>query len=438
MNPAESKTNTLVFGDNPLVAIVTLWTPVEMVASRLSKKDFGIIGNLYNAERGLDTLVRSLLSNPKIKHLVITGSDMGKSGIVLRDFFEHGFVRGKTKDTGIDVWRVTSPVEGYIEADISENALQQLRQSVLVYQWDFIQQPFNELRFTEPESRREKQVFKKKSAFAKKFFGEPAGFVFRGSDFMEPWILGLDSLIKFGHSNEKKRFLLNPVFCIYLPSKKPFNVPDFFSFSAKDCDALAKQWKKELSNALLSENSTPSLVNLSFLEKKIETRVQSLDDGLLIQAVLSSADAQAVAQLLAALQSVFSASEYSFKTVAIAVTVLDFFVPLAELEKTQSIVEKNFGQWVPTPQLVRDFRGSFVIYLSQGEIVVEHLSPGNELLFMYSGKTALSLRDQIIRENIVGTTSHALYLGTELSKAETALALGLKYVQDKPLDFGKN
>ena len=32
--------------------------------------------------------------------------------------------------------------------------------------------------------------------------------------------------------------------------------------------------------------------------------------------------------------------------------------------------------------------------------------------------------------------AHAFYLGTELMKAETALALGKRYVQDSPLDFG--
>jgi dihydropteroate synthase len=32
--------------------------------------------------------------------------------------------------------------------------------------------------------------------------------------------------------------------------------------------------------------------------------------------------------------------------------------------------------------------------------------------------------------------SHAFYLGRELEKAETALKLGKRYVQDQPLDWG--
>jgi dihydropteroate synthase-like protein len=38
--------------------------------------------------------------------------------------------------------------------------------------------------------------------------------------------------------------------------------------------------------------------------------------------------------------------------------------------------------------------------------------------------------------NVKGDDAHAYYLGTELMKAELAFALGKRYVQDEPLDFG--
>ncbi|MGC2051660.1 MAG: DUF6513 domain-containing protein [Methylovirgula sp.] len=37
---------------------------------------------------------------------------------------------------------------------------------------------------------------------------------------------------------------------------------------------------------------------------------------------------------------------------------------------------------------------------------------------------------------VAGDDAHAFYLGTELAKAEIALALGKRYIQDEPLDFG--
>lgn len=37
---------------------------------------------------------------------------------------------------------------------------------------------------------------------------------------------------------------------------------------------------------------------------------------------------------------------------------------------------------------------------------------------------------------VAGDAAHAFYLGTELAKAEIAFALGKRYIQDEPLDFG--
>ncbi len=38
--------------------------------------------------------------------------------------------------------------------------------------------------------------------------------------------------------------------------------------------------------------------------------------------------------------------------------------------------------------------------------------------------------------DVAGDGAHAFYLGTELMKAEIALALGKRYAQDEPLDWG--
>jgi tetrahydromethanopterin S-methyltransferase subunit A len=39
----------------------------------------------------------------------------------------------------------------------------------------------------------------------------------------------------------------------------------------------------------------------------------------------------------------------------------------------------------------------------------------------------------LLRERLISKLSHAAYLGSELTKAESALRLGLRYEQDKPL-----
>jgi len=49
------------------------------------------------------------------------------------------------------------------------------------------------------------------------------------------------------------------------------------------------------------------------------------------------------------------------------------------------------------------------------------------------GSDALSLFPRL---DLAGDAAHAFYLGAELAKAEIALRLGKRYVQDEPLDFG--
>jgi dihydropteroate synthase-like protein len=52
----------------------------------------------------------------------------------------------------------------------------------------------------------------------------------------------------------------------------------------------------------------------------------------------------------------------------------------------------------------------------------------------YIGRDALSFFPRL---GVEADGAHAFYLGTELAKAETALALGKRYTQDEPLDWGR-
>jgi thymidylate synthase len=87
----------------------------------------------------------------------------------------------------------------------------------------------------------------------------------------------------------------------------------------------------------------------------------------------------------------------------------------------------------------RDFSdpsGSFVISLQEDSILVEHLTPGTgEVVNCYSGKSAKQLYQQIAASCPALQVEHAMYLGTELQKAEIALSSSqsMMYIQDRPL-----
>lgn len=76
-----------------------------------------------------------------------------------------------------------------------------------------------------------------------------------------------------------------------------------------------------------------------------------------------------------------------------------------------------------------DPMGYFRVTLDEGEILVEHRFE-DVTLKEYRGKTALSLQHQIARDRALSDINHALYLGRQLARAETALQHGWDFMQD--------
>jgi thymidylate synthase len=83
-----------------------------------------------------------------------------------------------------------------------------------------------------------------------------------------------------------------------------------------------------------------------------------------------------------------------------------------------------------------DPAGSFVINVQDDQILVEHMTPGSgAIVNCYSGRSAVQIYRQIAAECPSLQVEHAMYLGTELQKAEMALSMknGDLYQQDRTL-----
>lgn len=82
-----------------------------------------------------------------------------------------------------------------------------------------------------------------------------------------------------------------------------------------------------------------------------------------------------------------------------------------------------------------DPAGYFVISLDRREakIVAEHYRTDHAPAHLIRGTSAEAMLAGLLREDLISQPSHAGYLGAELAKAETAMRLGLRYEQDKPL-----
>lgn len=100
--------------------------------------------------------------------------------------------------------------------------------------------------------------------------------------------------------------------------------------------------------------------------------------------------------------------------------------------------ESEFKTVRPTGRrepLAYDPNGFFIVALHRevGDIVVRHYLPDNTPAHMMCGRNAEAILLGLVRAGLISQMSHAGYLGAELTKAETALRLGLDYEQDQPL-----
>jgi len=90
-----------------------------------------------------------------------------------------------------------------------------------------------------------------------------------------------------------------------------------------------------------------------------------------------------------------------------------------------------------------DPSGNFMISVQDSKIVVEHTTPGSgEVINCYSGKSASQLYRQIAADCPCLQVEHAMYLGTELQKAEIAVSISMQeqfvYEQDKSLRISES
>lgn len=101
-------------------------------------------------------------------------------------------------------------------------------------------------------------------------------------------------------------------------------------------------------------------------------------------------------------------------------------------DKEEFTILKPGGKRIP---LDYDQKGFFVITadLDKKQITVKHYYKDNKPGFLIQGHSAEAILLSLLQNGLVSQMSHAGYLGAELSKAETALKLNLKYEQDQSL-----
>jgi len=120
------RSNSLTIGQGEPI-IVTGWTPQHRVTKYLTKRDYAAVGQLYSTSVGVSYLLRNLLANPWIRHIVAieaTHQDkIAKSISCLCSFIHSGVVDE-------DGWHRIANQDAYIDSTIPTEALESLRHNV--------------------------------------------------------------------------------------------------------------------------------------------------------------------------------------------------------------------------------------------------------------------------------------------------------------------
>ena len=95
------KKNQIIIGTGTDV-IVTGWLPAKVVSKELDKTEYAAIGQLYNAERGINFLLRNILANPQVTRIVAIAATKedrnAKSVEALKHCWDSGDTTGLDKD----------------------------------------------------------------------------------------------------------------------------------------------------------------------------------------------------------------------------------------------------------------------------------------------------------------------------------------------------
>ena len=462
-------------------AIITLWTMKEAVEKKVKREDFAVIGQLYNAERGIDLLVRNLLANPQIKLIVITGSDLSKSGIVLKDFFDNGFEKGKTKSTERECWKIKSKHDGFIGLDVDEKDLETLRKSITCLRVDDIEK-WDKKSMKVPSQDREKVIYEKKEEDFGEYVTEENAFVLRSEKVVESWLKILDLILRFGRTTDnpdgsKVKELINLVSVItdedpndlYLPEAFPYDLDTIkeytktitTDFKPKDVSYTYgmrirshfghDQIDKVVSKLKKNINERQAVISLWDPREDIDSKmppclnhiwVRVRNDTLFMTSTFRSND-----MFLAYPQNVMALRQLQeiirkdlVKAIGKTIALGDLIInsESAHLyentwESCKDILEKYYSEYVETnPAEEYDPRGNFVVSIENGKIKVDYTSANGEHLKTFEGSNAFMLRKQIFREGIISNPAHGFYLGMELVKAEIALKQSKLYKQDQP------
>lgn len=486
------KPNQVILGTGQTV-IVTGWTVKESVAKHLNSHEYAVIGQLYSPTRGINLLVRNLLFNPHVRYLVVlnaTKEDRNAGGCeCLLDFFRFGFELG-TSDTGKSCWVIRSKYSGYIDLEIDAAALEHLRRSLVVKEVHSISQAVVETRIAlQPiEPWGNPLDFPMSSIVPTVLPGQRYGHRIEGKTIAETWVKIIHqikttgTIRPTGYDGQWQELIDLMAIVTDEPENFYFPEPNYLPCDREFIQEYVSQILDDAPNIEGVKYTYGQRLRSHFGRDQIEQVIQKLVDDIdSARAVMSLWDVKdheannsppclnhiwvrvveqelsltatfrsndmfsawaANAFGLRALQQhirdeIIARSEHNLKMGSLITISQSAHIYDDCWDSAEKVIQSQYSKICASRNYADPF-GSFVINLQNDKIVVEHMTPGSgEVVNCYSGRSAMQLYRQIAADCPGLQVEHAMYLGTELQKAEIALSMqGLIYRQDKQLNKG--
>lgn len=474
-------------------AVVTGWTVKEAVLKSLQPDEYAVVGNLYSPTRGIDVLARNLLANPHVRYLVVldaTKEDRNAGASrCLCDFFARGFHQG-TSDTGRPCWVVNSEVPGFIDLEVDRAALAALRQHVRCVETTTIAAAVAQVKAFAREAPAapwgEPASFPPHEIGTSVLPGPRYGHRIEGKTIAETWVklvqrIKTTGTVRATNYDSRWQELIDVTAIV---THEP---PDFY-FPDPNYLPINREFLQEYISQVLDDAPQREGVKYTYGQRLRSGFARDQIAGVIAKLARDRDSARAVMNLWdvadldsqnppclnhiwvrivageLSLTATFRSNDMfsAWPANAMGLRALQQHIcteiqrrspqplvlgPLVTVSQSAHIYDDC---WDNAERLIakqyarlhgqRDYDdpcGSFAIELRGGEIVIEHLTPGTgEVVNCYSGRSAMKLYQQIAATCPGLQVEHALYLGTELQKAEMALAGDRPeaYRQDRPLN----
>lgn len=225
------------------VGVCTLWTPKDSICDKLDKKSFSLGGQLYS-KRGINFVLRNVLANPIIDHIILCGTDRSESGEAFMKFMENGI----DKD-----YQVKGDKKCEIHKEIDKPSLEQFRKKVKVVDMrgkieiKEVKKKVSRIKAAKKAWATPKKFKESKTKAADKFPSEKSTFIVRANHIWEAWVQILRLIMKFG--SKKGMIKIGEVkelvnITAVIEKEDPYNpeIAKIFDFNKKDLELYYKDF----------------------------------------------------------------------------------------------------------------------------------------------------------------------------------------------------